>query len=66
MNLDDNTTKIIGYVAAIIIAIVSGSMIAIKINKSKKNSSKQSDITQTGDGNKVTGGDDKSTTTINK
>jgi hypothetical protein len=64
MSFDDNTTKIIASVAGVLIAIAGGALLTIKKNKSKskKYSNKQSDITITGNDNKVVGGDDKSTT----
>jgi hypothetical protein len=61
MNLDDNTVKLISYISAAIAAIVGGSWFAIKKSRSRNNSAKQSTINQFGTGNKVTGGDDNST-----
>jgi hypothetical protein len=66
MSFDENTTKIIGYLSTAVVAIAGGAWFAIRRSKSKKYSNKQSNITMTGDGNKVTGRDDNSTTTINK
>ncbi len=65
MNLDDNKTKIALAAIALLAAIAGGALIAIKAKK-RKTTSTQSGINQTGDGNKVTGGDDNSTTTITK
>jgi hypothetical protein len=61
MDFDENIMKIIGYVIAAIVTIAGGSLLAIKISKNKKYKNTQSNITMTGNGNKVVGGDDKST-----
>jgi len=66
MDFDNETLKIIGYVVAGIAAISGGALFAIKKSKSKKISSKQSNVTMTGDGNKIIGGDDNSTNTSTK
>jgi hypothetical protein len=66
MALDENTTKIIGYVSAAIVTVGGSAWFAIRKSKSKKYNNKQSNIHMTGDGNKVTGRDDNSTTTITK
>ena len=66
MNFDENTMEIIGYASAAVVAVTGGAWFAIKKSKLRKNNARQSSITQTGDGNKVTGGDDNSNTTITK
>lgn len=58
--MDENTTKIIIAIVALLTAIISGALISI--NKSRKRSSKssQDNIHIQGNDNKVIGGDDKS------
>lgn len=60
MNLDENTTKIVLAVVAILATMLGGSVIAIKKNKRRSNNVKQENIRITGSG-KVVGGDDNST-----
>lgn len=60
MTLDDNTTKIIIAVTAVVAAALGGSLIAIRKSKKRSNSVRQDNITISGTG-KVIGGDDNST-----
>jgi len=59
--MDEQTTKIILAVIAVLTVIVGGSLIAIKKSKKRNTKSHQENITITGDKNKVIGGDDNST-----
>jgi len=61
MTFDDNTTKIILAVAAVIAAALGGSLIAIRKSKKRSNTVRQENITISGSHGKVVGGDDKST-----
>lgn len=63
--MNEETLKIIGYIVGAFL-VSGGALFTLKIIKNRKNNSKQSNITMTGDGNKATGGDDNSKTIINK
>jgi LPXTG-motif cell wall-anchored protein len=54
--MDDNTTKIILGVIAIITALVGGAL----YSKKRRNKVKQTDIKIKGDKNRIVGGDDNS------
>jgi len=59
MGIDENTTKIILAIVALVSAILGGSLFAIKKSKNRRNNVKQENITINGSG-KVVGGDDRS------
>lgn len=59
--MDDNTTKIILAIIAILASIVGGVTLYSKSkNKTKRYNINQKDISINGNNNKVVGGDDKS------
>ena len=61
MTLDENSTKIILAVAAVVAAALGGSLIAIRKSKKRNTKVHQENITVSGTGGKVVGGDDNST-----
>jgi LPXTG-motif cell wall-anchored protein len=61
MNFGDNTTRIIIAVVGVLTLLAGGAFISYKKNKKKTSRNSQSGIIQVGDGNRVTGEDDKST-----
>ncbi len=61
MNLeDDNTTKIILGLIALLTVIVSGALISIKKTRKRNTRNTISNVKITGDNSKVVGGDDNS------
>ncbi len=60
MNLDDNTTKIVLGLIALLTVIVSGALISIKKTRKRNTRNTISDVKITGDNSKVVGGDDNS------
>jgi glucose uptake protein GlcU len=60
MDLDDNTTKIILGLIALLTVIVSGALISIKKTWKKNTRNTISNVKITGDKSKVVGGDDNS------
>lgn len=58
MSLDDNTTKIILAIIAVISILVSGAFVSIKKNKSRKHIIKNIEVK--GHNSKIVGGDDHS------
>jgi len=60
MNLDDNTTKIIVGLIALLTVIVSGALISIKKIRKRNTRNTISNVKITGDNSKVVGGDDNS------
>lgn len=58
--MDENYTKIILAVIAVIATIVGGALISIKKSKKRTNKVNQENITIKGNKNKVVGGDDNS------
>lgn len=57
MSLDNNATKII---CAIVAVLASGALISYRYSKKKRTTTTQSDIHVNGNNNKFTGGDDNS------
>ena len=60
MNFDENTTKIVLGIIALLTVIVSGALITIKKTKKKNTRNTISNIEISGDNSKVVGGDDNS------
>lgn len=60
MNLDDNTTKIILGLIALLTVIVSGALISIKKTRKRNTRNTISNVKITGGNSKVVGGDDNS------
>jgi glucose uptake protein GlcU len=60
MDFNDNTTKIILAIIALVIAIIGGSFISIRRSKNRRNNVRQDNIDVSGDNSKVIGGDDNS------
>lgn len=60
MNLDDNTTKIILGLIALLTVIVSGALISIKKIRKRNTRNTISNVKITGNNSKVVGGDDNS------
>jgi len=60
MNLDDNTTKIVLGLIALLTVIVSGALISIKKTRKRNTRNTISNVNITGDKSKVVGGDDNS------
>ncbi len=60
----ENLTEIIIALISLLTLIAGGAWLSIK--KSKRNTSKQENINITGDGNKIIGRDDNSTTKTTK
>lgn len=60
MTFDENSTKIILGITAVVAAALGGSWIAIRKSKKRNNKVHQENITISGTG-KVVGGDDNST-----
>ena len=60
MSLDDNLTKIIIAVLALITVILGGLFVSKKITHKSKSENTTSDISIKGNDNKVVGGDDNS------
>jgi len=58
--MEENYTKIILAVVAVIGAIIGGTLISIKKSKKRTNKANQENITIKGNKNKVVGGDDNS------
>ncbi|MBU2928858.1 hypothetical protein [Winogradskyella psychrotolerans] len=58
--MEDNTTKIIIAVIALITAIIGGALISINKSRKRNTKTKQDNIKIKGDKNKVIGGDDNS------
>jgi glucose uptake protein GlcU len=62
MQVDENTSKIILGVIALLTVIAGGAIYSVKKSKNRRTNTTQKNITQSGNGNKVVGGDDNSTT----
>ncbi|CAL2061989.1 hypothetical protein [Tenacibaculum sp. 190524A05c] len=58
--MEDNTTKIIIAVIALVTAIIGGALISINKSRKRNTKSSQDNITIKGNNNKVVGGDDNS------
>lgn len=56
--MEDNTTKIIIAVIALITAIIGGALISINKSRKRKTETNQENINIKGNKNKVIGGDD--------
>lgn len=60
MNFDENATKIILGIIALLTVIVSGALITIKKTKKRTTRNTISNVDISGDNSKVVGGDDNS------
>ena len=60
MNFDENTTKIVVAIIALLTAIVSGALVTIRKMKKKSTRNTFSNVKITGNNNKIVGGDDNS------
>lgn len=58
--MEDNTTKIIIAVIALITVIIGGALVSINKSKKRKSETTQDNIEINGNENKVIGGDDNS------
>ncbi len=61
MEFDDNTTKIVLSLIALLTVLVSGALITIKKTKKRNTKNTISNVEISGDNSKIIGGDDNST-----